>query len=108
MENASREYTYGQVKKLISQKEEEGWSFLFLGANIDAAAEAGRIGISPDFAATYVADGEGTRVMHRAQCKATVAMRAGVPMNGGSWKREVDADHASRGGARKRGLFGRR
>ena len=109
MENASREYTYQQVKKLISQKEGEGWNFLFLGANIDAAAEASRMGISPDFAATYVADAEGTRVMHQAQCKATVAMRAGMPMPTGSWKREVEKDTATRGGRKtKRGLFGRR
>ena len=113
MENASREYTYSQVKKLISRKESEGWSFLFLGANIDAAAEAERIGIAPDFAATYVADGEGTRAMHRAQCEATVAMRAGAPMGAGSWKRAIEKDIAGRsgkaaGGSGKRGLFGRR
>jgi len=109
MENASREYTYEQVKKLITQKENEGWNFLFLGANIDAAAEADRIGISSDYAATYVADGKGTRVMHRAQCAATVAMRAGASMPAGSWKREVEEDTASRGGRNaKRGFFSRR
>lgn len=97
MENASREYTYGQVKQLISQKEEEGWNFLFLGANIDAAEEAARIGISRDFAATYVADAEGTQVMHRANCAATVAMRKGAHMPAGSWKREIEEDLARRG-----------
>lgn len=113
MENASREYSYEQVKALITSKEKEGWNFLFLGANIDAAIEAGRFGISPDFAATYVADEEGTRVMHRAQCEATVAMRAGAPMPAGSWKRDIEADKASRfgkdgGRKKKHGLFGRR
>ncbi|QTU84130.1 vWA domain-containing protein [Xiamenia xianingshaonis] len=113
MENASREYSYDQVKALISQKEAEGWNFLFLGANIDAAAEAGRIGISPDFAATYVADGKGTQVMHQAQCAATVAMRTGAPMPKGSWKREIEKDTASRGGqgehqgeSKRKGMFG--
>lgn len=112
MENASREYNYDAVKKLISRKEEEGWQFLFLGANIDAAAEAERIGISSDYAATYVADGEGTRVMQRAQREATVAMRAGMPMMAGSWKREIDEDRANRhpGGKskKKRGFFNKR
>ena len=97
LENASHKYTYKQVKKLISQKEKEGWSFLFLGANIDAAAEASRIGISADFAATYMADEQGTRVMHEAQRAATMAMRHGAPMAGGSWKRAVERDVASRG-----------
>jgi hypothetical protein len=113
MENASREYGYDAVKTLISQKEGEGWQFLFLGANIDAAAEARRIGISPDFAATYVADDMGTQAMHRAQCAATVAMRAGAPMPSGSCKREIDEDLARRGAdsgkpKKKLGLFGRR
>ena len=97
LENASHKYTYKQVKKLISQKEKEGWNFLFLGANIDAAAEASRIGISADFAATYMADEQGTRVMHEAQRAATMAMRRGAPMAGGSWKRAVERDVASRG-----------
>lgn len=109
MENASHKYSYEQVKKMISQKKEQGWDFLFLGANIDAAAEAGRIGISPDRAATYMADEEGTRVMHRAQCAATVAMRSGAAPDG-DWKRSIEEDVAARGGghARRRGLFGRR
>lgn len=116
MENASREYTYDDVKKLITGKEAQGWQFLFLGANIDAAAEAGRLGISPDFAATYMADEKGTEVMHRAQRAATVAMRSGAAMPAGAWKREIQDDLASRsansGDSGKRGkksrLFGRR
>ena len=41
MENASQRYTYDKVRYMIErQKERYGWEFLFLGANIDAAAEA--------------------------------------------------------------------
>ena len=40
MENASRQYSYDKLKKLIRrQKEKYGWEFIFLGANIDAARE---------------------------------------------------------------------
>ena len=40
-ENASKRYDYDKVRKMIErQKEKYGWEFLFLGANIDAAAEA--------------------------------------------------------------------
>ena len=47
MENASREYTYDKVKQLITHEQEKyGWEFLFLGANIDAAAEGARFGIA--------------------------------------------------------------
>ena len=49
MENASREYNYDRVRRMIQrQKERYGWEFLFLGANIDAAKEAARFGIMED------------------------------------------------------------
>ena len=52
-ENASRRYDYEKVQKMIQhEKEKYGWEFLFLGANIDAAAEAKRFGISEDRAVT--------------------------------------------------------
>ncbi len=98
LENASREYSYEKVKELISQKEKDGWNFLFLGANIDAASEAGRIGISEDCAATYIADAAGTKVMYKAQCDATVAMRSSSFAPNASWKRGIEKDVARRGG----------
>ena len=49
MENASREYTYKKVSSMIKKEQKKyGWEFLFLGANMDAVSEAGRIGISAD------------------------------------------------------------
>ncbi len=62
LENASVHYTYQQVKHLITEKEEAGWDFLFLGANIDAAAEATKIGIPVARAATFIADTEGSKL----------------------------------------------
>jgi len=44
-ENASREYTKAHVKDLIEQKTKEGWTVMYLGANQDAFAEAGSMGI---------------------------------------------------------------
>ena len=53
-ENASRRYDYEKVRKMIErQKSRHGWEFLFLGANIDAAAEAKRFGIGEDRAVNY-------------------------------------------------------
>jgi heme oxygenase len=69
MENASREYSYDRLKKMIlRQKETYGWAFIFLGANIDAAKKAARFGISEDRAAAYHADHEGTAVIYEAVC----------------------------------------
>ena len=92
MENASSSFTYPQVKPLIEAKKEQGWDFLFLGANIDATAEAECLGINSDFAATYVADAAGTQAMHVSQRNATIAMRAGHCAPGGAWKQEIDQD----------------
>ena len=55
-ENSSCEYTAEQVKERIKhQKEKYGWEFIFLGANMDAVAEAAKYGISPDRASNYYA-----------------------------------------------------
>ena len=57
MENASREYTYARIKQMIErQTEKYGWEFLFLGANMDAVSVAGRMGIRPERAATFIND----------------------------------------------------
>jgi hypothetical protein len=44
-ENASTTYTYADVKDILTAKQEEGWEVLFMGAEIDAAAEGARLGI---------------------------------------------------------------
>ena len=59
MENASHQYTYAQIKKLIEQKKELGWEFLFLGANIDALETANKFGIEKDRAVNFHNDSEG-------------------------------------------------
>lgn len=64
LENSSREYSYRKVKDLIDKRKEEGWDFLFLGANIDVAAEAERIGISRNNAVAYDCDSKGIEVLY--------------------------------------------
>ena len=99
-ENASRRFTYDAVKRLIEQQTEAGWEFLFLGANIDAAAEAGRIGIAPDRAESYFNDREGNAAMYDAVANATFSMNAapmGAPRMGSSWKQSIFRDRARRG-----------
>lgn len=44
-ENSSHQFTKAHVKDLIEQKTKDGWTFVYLGANQDAFAEAGSIGI---------------------------------------------------------------
>ena len=96
MENASRQYSYKDLKRMIErQKEKYGWEFLFLGANIDAAKEAARFGINPDRAANYHADRQGTAVIYEAVSDAVCSVRASRPMSK-AWKRSIDEDYMKR------------
>ncbi|MEH7495541.1 hypothetical protein [Neobacillus niacini] len=55
MENASREFSERKIKNMIQhQKENYGWEFKILGANIDAVSVAVQFGIDEDFAVNYM------------------------------------------------------
>ncbi len=96
-ENASKHYSYDKVRKMIErQKEKYGWEFLFLGANIDAAAEAKRFGISADRAVNYKCDEEGTALNYEVIGEAVRTVRASRPL-GASWKKRIDEDVRKRG-----------
>ena len=47
LENSSHKYTKAHIKDLIDARQKDGWTFVYLGANQDAFAEAGSIGIAP-------------------------------------------------------------
>lgn len=98
MENASRKYSYDRLKAMIErQKEKYGWEFLFLGANIDAAKEAARFGISADHAANYHADSEGTNVIYETVSEAITQVRCCAAPLSADWKQQVDEDYKKRG-----------
>ena len=97
MENASRRYTYDKVRSMIEhEKEKYGWEFLFLGANIDAAREAARFGISADRAANYHADHRGTGVIYEAVSQAVCQVRNCAAPLSEDWKEKIDADYNAR------------
>ena len=97
MENASREYDYEKVRKMIEhEKEKYGWEFIFLGANVDAAKEAARFGIDETHTANYHADSVGTAVIYEAMSEVVGNVRACRPMSA-DWKKNVDADYKKRG-----------
>ena len=97
MENASRRYSYDRVRAMVQRQQEKyGWEFLFLGANIDAAEEAGRFGIRPECAADYHADSKGTAVVYESVCQAVHQVRSCDAPLAADWKRKVDQDFAER------------
>ena len=97
MENASRRHTYDEVRRLIEKRQKnQGWEFLFLGANIDAAKEASRFGISADHAADYHCDAVGTAVNYESISAAVSEVRRTRSLSKG-WRDKIDEDYQKRG-----------
>lgn len=96
-ENASRLYDYGTVRKMIRRQEEQyGWEFLFLGAKIDAIAQAGRLGIRAERSVSYVCDRAGTALNYEVIGKTISAIRAGESLSE-TWKAPIEEDVCQRG-----------
>ena len=92
MENASRKYSYDKIKSMIEeQKEKYSWEFIFLGANIDAAEVAERMGIAHDRAANYRADKKGTRRNYEVMSEAISSVRLHGAISD-KWHEGLEAD----------------
>ncbi|AUD13139.1 MULTISPECIES: vWA domain-containing protein [unclassified Planococcus (in: firmicutes)] len=100
LENSSCEYTYKKINEMIASKKTAGWEFIFLGANIDAAATAKKFGVDEDFAVDYHADAEGTELNYQVLSEAVSSFRTGKKI-GREWKREIERDYEARGNKEK-------
>lgn len=75
-ENSSSQYHRKQIFDMIRNKEsEQQWDFVFIGANQDAIAEAGNLGVEPNKAMTFKADQTGTQAMFISLNEAVTAYR---------------------------------
>ncbi|MBQ2201279.1 MAG: VWA domain-containing protein [Clostridia bacterium] len=97
MENASRRYTYDEVRRMIErQRDRYGWEFLFLGANMDAVSTARHFGIREDRAVRYQCDAKGTALNYKVLSDTIGCVRAGRPL-AANWKEEIERDYDTRG-----------
>ena len=97
-ENASRKFSYGEIKQLIERQKNRGWEFVFLGANIDAVEVASSIGIERRRAVNYHADSRGTAKAYGAVCGLVLKSRlsnVGEDV-GDSWREDLDDDFRNR------------
>lgn len=95
-ENASRQYSSDEVRKMIErQKEKYGWEFLFIGANIDAVETAAHFGISRNRAVNYNADSKGTQVLYETLSAPIIAMRADTAISE-DWSQSIEEDYNNR------------
>lgn len=97
MENASRLYSYDDVRSMVEhQKSKYGWEFIFLGANIDAAAEASRYGIDSSMAVNYNCDSKGMKISFKVMEDVVRSYRNTCEVPKG-WRKRIDYDFKSRG-----------
>lgn len=90
MENASHKWKSDDVKKLIEKKRaEDGWQFIFLGANIDAAETAAHIGIDRKMAVDYSCNSEGTRANFDAVGNAVRCVRQSMDLDYFDWSEPI-------------------
>lgn len=64
-ENAS-ETPHDTVRERVEDKQDDGWEFLFIGANQDAALTASKMGIDEDRSLDMSHSGEGTRAAYES------------------------------------------
>lgn len=91
-ENSSVHYDYARVKRMVQrQSKKYGWEFIFLGANMNAIAAAGDIGIRPERAAQYECDEKGTALNFDviASVVSQVRERPAESLSA-DWKRDIE------------------
>jgi len=95
MENASREFSYDQIKAKVEAKKEEGWEFIFMGANIDSIDVAGRFGIARNRVANYHADTQGINAFFctAADVSAKYSLAEAIDDD---WAADLNADFEGR------------
>ena len=92
-ENSSFLTAYEDVKTRVEhQTRRYGWEFMFLGANMDAFAEGGKLGISPQTTAFYNATPVGTRDAYDTISSSLMRGRAGGSTHLTNDEREKLAD----------------
>ena len=97
MENASREYSYAEVQRMVKHEQEKhGWEFLFLGANMDAIAAARSFGIREDRAVRYKRDCVGTALNYQVVGEAVASVRRHRTLRE-EWCAPIKADVEKRG-----------
>jgi len=87
-ENSSKEYNSDTIKKLIEKKQDDGWSFVFLGANQDAFATGMSMGIVSTGISNYKSTSKGTKAAYAASSAYLAQTRTGEDTDG--WDSDIN------------------
>lgn len=82
-ENSSLLHKLPAIKAMIELRQAKGWQFVFIGAGINAFADAQSMGISTINTMSYAATAEGTEAVFRATAQNTQAYASGALENMG-------------------------
>lgn len=77
-ENQSSRYALRHVRRLVDAGKADGWSFVYLGAGLDAYGDAARMGYDVESVQRWKADGEGAGKMWGSLARASAQMRQDV------------------------------
>ena len=98
MENASIRFNFKEIRNLIEAQKENGWEFIFLGANIDAVEVAEHIGISAKRAVNFHNDSQGIAHAFLGFSDFVVSALTSATLSevGDNWRKNLDKDFKSR------------
>lgn len=106
-ENQSVRFDGATIRRLIEAKKEEGWTFVFLGAGLDAYAEGGRIGVGVGSTQSFAPDGHGARLAFSSLDASLRTFRAAAPAAREAMKEDFFADGAKVAEDDRRRRYGR-
>ena len=75
LENDSRRYDRLKVFELVKKRQDDGWTFVFMGANQDSYTEGGKIGLATGNVQDYAATPESVSAAFGSMSRATGEFR---------------------------------
>jgi hypothetical protein len=82
MENASREYSFALVKRMMAEKEKkQDWQFVFLSADLGAVEQAMALGVSHGATLAFDSDAKGVNQVFFSLSRRVLEMRDGNRSN---------------------------
>ena len=80
LENSSSDYSRERIKEMIEHQESKySWEFIYGGANQDAFAEAGSLGIRGANTMNFASTGKGVRNAYMSNSALVTSYRTGTP-----------------------------
>lgn len=75
LENDSRRYGRPKVFELVKERQDEDWTFVFMGANQDSYSESEKIGLGDGNVQNYASDSENIAMAYQSMNRATHEFR---------------------------------